>query len=410
MSSPLDGVDLRRRVQLCLDAELATQAAVLAELGPDVDDLLTVVADLLRGGKRLRAAFLYWGHRAAGRPDSDALVRLASAMELFQAAALIHDDVMDDSDTRRGMPAAHRALAARHPARGWAGDQERFGLAGAVLAGNLCLTWTDAVYATCGLPEADLERGRPVFDLMRTQLMAGQFLDVVESMRPWDGLADEERVERAARVIRYKSAKYTVEHPLLIGATTGGLDAAGLAALSRYGLDLGRAFQLRDDLLGVFGDPGETGKPAGDDLREGKRTVLLAHALAGTDASGRARVEALLGRPDLDAAQVDELRDVIERSGAVAGSRARSTGLAGSARAALDGARRSTPPPARRCSTWSASRPPAPPDPRPTFSPDPGTFTFAPLTKWCEGEGSRTGRESGRARRPLPWRGGAPRS
>ena len=228
MSSPLDGVDLRRRVQLCLDAELATQAAVLAELGPDVDDLLTVVADLLRGGKRLRAAFLYWGHRAAGRPDSDALVRLASAMELFQAAALIHDDVMDESDTRRGMPAAHRALATRHTDRGWAGDQDRFGLAGAVLAGNLCLTWTDVVYATCGLPVADLERGRPVFDLMRTQLMAGQFLDVVESMRPWDGLADDERVERAGRVIRYKSAKYTVEHPLLIGATTGGLDAAGL--------------------------------------------------------------------------------------------------------------------------------------------------------------------------------------
>jgi len=336
--SPLDGVDLRRRVQQCLDTELAAQAVVLAELGPDVDDLLTVVADLLRGGKRLRAAFLYWGHRAAGRPDSDALVRLASAMELFQAAALIHDDVMDDSDTRRGMPAAHRALATRHSTRGWVGDEDRFGLAGAVLAGNLCLTWTDAVYATSGLPEADLERGRPVFDQMRTQLMAGQFLDVVESMRPWDGLADDERVERAGRVIRYKSAKYTVEHPLLIGASTGGLDPAGLSALSVYGLDLGRAFQLRDDLLGVFGDPGETGKPAGDDLREGKRTVLLAHALAGTDAAGRARVEDLLGRPDLDAAQVDELRAVIRGSGAVERLEGEIDALAASARAALDGA------------------------------------------------------------------------
>ncbi len=338
MSSPLGSVDLPRRVQQCLDAELATQATVLAELGPDVDDLITAVAALLRGGKRLRAAFLYWGHRAAGRPDSDALVRLASAMELFQAAALIHDDVMDDSDTRRGMPAAHRALAARHTDRGWAGDEDRFGLAGAVLAGNLCLTWTDAVYATCGLPEADLERGRPVFDRMRTQLMAGQFLDVVESMRPWEGLADDERVERAGRVIRYKSAKYTVEHPLLIGATTGGLDAPGITALSRYGLDLGRAFQLRDDLLGVFGDPAETGKPAGDDLREGKRTVLLAHALAGTDEGGRSRVEALLGRPDLNAEQVDELRAVIAGSGAVARLEHEIDRLARSARAAVEGA------------------------------------------------------------------------
>jgi geranylgeranyl diphosphate synthase type I len=138
-------------------------------------------------------------------------------------------------------------------------------------------------------------------------------------------------------VIRFKSAKYTVEHPLLIGATTGGLDDAGLRALSRYGLDLGRAFQLRDDLLGVFGDPGETGKPAGDDLREGKRTVLLAHALAGTDDSGRARVEALLGRPDLDAGQVDELRDVIEGSGAVDRLEGEIDRLASTARAALDG-------------------------------------------------------------------------
>ena len=145
MPTPLDTADLRRRVQECLDAELATQGEVLSELGPDVEDLLAAVSSLLRGGKRLRAAFLYWGHRAAGRPDSDALVRLASAMELFQAAALIHDDVMDDSDTRRGMPAAHRALATRHAERGWDGDEDRFGLAGAVLAGNLCLTWADGV-------------------------------------------------------------------------------------------------------------------------------------------------------------------------------------------------------------------------------------------------------------------------
>ncbi|MBM6402465.1 polyprenyl synthetase family protein [Phycicoccus sp. MQZ13P-5] len=336
VTSVLDTADLRRRVQDVLDAELAAQAGVLAELGPDVEDLLHAVGDLLRGGKRLRAAFLYWGARAAGLPDSDALVRLASAMELFQAAALIHDDVMDDSDTRRGRPAAHRALATRHADRGWSGDDERFGLAGAVLAGNLCLTWTDEVYATCGLPEAALARGRAVFDRMRTQLMAGQFLDVVESMRPWAGLADDERVARAGRVIRYKSAKYTVEHPLLIGATVGGLDPAGLDALSGYGLDVGRAFQLRDDLLGVFGDPEETGKPAGDDLREGKRTVLLAHALAGSDATGRARVEHLVGRADLDTGAVDELRTLITGSGAVGVVEDEIGRLAASARAAVD--------------------------------------------------------------------------
>ena len=207
MPSPLDQADLRQRVQACIDGELVHQREVLAEIGPDVDDLLDAIGLLLTGGKRLRAAFLYWGHRAAGRPDSDAAVRLATSMEFFQGAALIHDDVMDDSDTRRGMPAAHRALASHHTGRGWAGDADRFGMAGAILAGNLCLNWTEELYATSGLAAEDLTRARGLFDRMRTQLMAGQFLDVVESVRPWAGLDDSERVARASRGIRYKSAK-----------------------------------------------------------------------------------------------------------------------------------------------------------------------------------------------------------
>jgi len=338
VSEPLDIADLRARVQACIDDELATQAQVLAEIGPDVGDLLEAIRDLLTGGKRLRAGFLYWGYRAAGRPDSDALVRLATSMEFFQAAALIHDDVMDDSDTRRGMPAAHRALAQRHAGRGWGGDAERFGLAGAILAGNLCLNWTEELYSTSGLPAEELGRARGHFDRMRTQLMAGQFLDVVESVRPWDGLPLEERIERASRVIRYKSAKYTIEHPLLIGAAAGGLEGPDLQRLSHYGLELGHAFQLRDDLLGVFGDPATTGKPAGDDLREGKRTVLVAYTLTGTDEGGRARVEALLGRPELLDADVEDLRGIITGSGAVEAVEAEIAHRSRSAREALAGA------------------------------------------------------------------------
>ncbi len=336
MHDPLDSADLRPRVQRCIDDELGAQAAVLAELGPDVEDLLRAIASLLSGGKRLRAAFLYWGYRAAGGPDSAAAVRLATSMEFFQAAALIHDDVMDDSDTRRGRPAAHRALAADHTGRGWGGDADRFGLAGAILAGNLCLTWTEELYSSCGLPADDLARGRELFGRMRTQLMAGQFLDVVESVRPWEGVGAEERIARAQRVIRYKSAKYTIEHPLLIGAAVGGAADTDLVALSAYGLDLGHAFQLRDDLLGVFGDPSSTGKPAGDDLREGKRTVLVAHTLAGADRPGRLRVESLLGDPHLDDTGVGELRETMTRSGAVAAVEEEIHTLADSARRALD--------------------------------------------------------------------------
>jgi geranylgeranyl diphosphate synthase type I len=308
---------LRPRVQHAVDAHLDAQEQVLADLGDELAPLLRAVRSLLTGGKRLRAGFLYWGYRAAGGPDGPGPVRLAASMEYFQAAALLHDDVMDRSDTRRGMPAAHRAIEALHGQQGWLGDGERFGEGAAILAGDLCLSWSDELFATCGLPVEALDRGRPVFDRMRTQLMAGQYLDLLESVRGWEGMGLDERIASARKVIRYKSAKYTIEHPLLIGASVAGVGDRAADGLSRYGLALGEAFQLRDDLLGVFGDPGETGKPAGDDLREGKRTVLVAYGLDGADPAGRDLLEGALGRADLDDGEVERVRDVLTSSGAV---------------------------------------------------------------------------------------------
>jgi geranylgeranyl diphosphate synthase type I len=326
---------LRDRVQGALDAEIAVQRQVLAEIGADVMPLVEAVAALVGGGKRLRALFLCLGYRGGGGPDSDALVRAACAMEMFQAAALIHDDVMDDSDTRRGMPAAHRRLASQHGRHGWAGDPDRFGMAGAILAGDLCLTWADRLYATSGLPAAERDRGREWFDRMRTQLLGGQFLDVLESARGWVELSTAERLASARRVIRFKSAKYTIEYPLLIGAHAAGASPHAVQALSRYGLALGEAFQLRDDVLGVFGDPALTGKPAGDDLREGKRTVLVAHALDGVDERAAKEFDQDFGRPDLDEAGVDRLRSVIVGSGALERTEQLIEEQAAEARAAL---------------------------------------------------------------------------
>ena len=335
MSNPLDTGDLRVRVQAVVDAEISSQSEVLSEIGDDLTSLVAAVGDLMRGGKRLRAAFLYWGYRAGGGPDNEAIIRAATAMEFFQAAALLHDDVMDDSDTRRGMPAAHRRLADQHAAAGWTGNGDRFGVAGAILAGNLCLTWTDGLFATSGLTVAELTRARPVFDRMRTQLMGGQFLDVLESVRGWDDLSTDQQVARARKVIRYKSAKYSIEHPLLIGAAAADVSVPDRAALSAYGLDLGEAFQLRDDLLGVFGNPAQTGKPAGDDLREGKRTVLVALTLDHADPPVIALFEKLLGVPDLDEPGVDELRGAMTASGAVERVERMILDLTTSARSAL---------------------------------------------------------------------------
>lgn len=335
MPNPLDVVDLRARVQVAIDAQLTAQRAVLAPVGDAADPLLDAATDLLRGGKRLRAAFFYWAYRAAGGPDSDHLVRAATSMEMFQAAALIHDDVMDDSDTRRGQPAVHRRLADLHAGQGWIGDSDRFGGAGAVLVGDLCLTWTDELYATSGLPDTELALGRTTFDAMRNQLMAGQFLDVLEAALGWEGASTEQRIDRARHVARVKSARYTVEQPVLIGASCAGADELLLKSLGAYGLALGEAFQQRDDLLGVFGDPQATGKPAGDDLQEGKRTVLIAHTLAGLTGADLERFESLLGAPDLAPDDLSWMCDQIRETGAVDEVEALIARLADDAAAAL---------------------------------------------------------------------------
>jgi geranylgeranyl diphosphate synthase type I len=310
--SPLDAEDLRTRVQKALDDALAHQAEVLDAVSPDLAPLMDAISDLLSGGKRLRAAFCYWGWRGAGGPDTAGALTVATSLEVFQGAALIHDDVMDGSDTRRGMPAVHRRFASMHRGNGWLGSPESFGVAGAVLAGDLCLSWCDEMYAESALPPEVLARGRRVFDQMRTELMCGQYLDMLEQVRATTS------VEQARHVIRFKSANYTVAQPLLLGGALADAPAALLAAYDSYGLALGEAFQLRDDVLGVFGDPTATGKPAGDDLREGKRTVLVASAMETASPAQAAELRRSLGDPRLGADGVERLRSLFVETGALA--------------------------------------------------------------------------------------------
>lgn len=303
--------DLRARVDRALEAFLSVATPPIDAVAPELADLTAAARSfVLTGGKRLRPAFCYWGFRTTGAGDDERAVRAAAALELLQACALMHDDVIDASDTRRGEPAIHRRFAAVHRDAGWAGDADRFGDAAAILLGDLVLVWADAMLTGSGFDAEALARAQPAWDAMRAEVMCGQYLDVVEQARGGGS------VERALRVARFKSAKYTVERPLHLGALLGGGDAALLDALTTFGLPLGEAFQLRDDLLGVFGDPATTGKPAGDDLREGKRTALVALALEAADSDQRATLHAGLGDPSLDDARVDELRETIAATGA----------------------------------------------------------------------------------------------
>jgi geranylgeranyl diphosphate synthase type I len=322
--------ELRERVDAELRAFLADAAPALNEIGDELAPLTeTATRFVLDGGKRLRPAFCYWGARAVGAPDSDAIVRAAASLELLQACALVHDDVIDRSATRRGQPSAHVRFASLHGDRDWLGDPADFGQAAAILLGDLFLVWSGAMFATSGVDEAALQRALPIGDAMRVELMAGQFLDVVEQARGGGS------VERALRVARFKAAKYTVERPLHLGAALGDGSAAAFLAFTAYGMPLGEAFQLRDDLLGVFGDPEVTGKPAGDDLREGKRTVLIALAVEAADPAGRAALERHLGDPALDETGVAVVREAVLASGAAATVEAMITSRVDSALEAL---------------------------------------------------------------------------
>jgi geranylgeranyl diphosphate synthase type I len=330
VTSSWDLDDFRAQVQAELDAFVAEQGATLTPLGPDAALFIGAAHRSVSGGKRFRAAFCWWGYRAvrADVPDAAALVRAGGALELLHASALVHDDLMDASDTRRGRPAEHKAFESLHRASGWRGPAEQFGAAAAILLGDVLLTWSDELLRRCGLPSDVVRPAQEFLETTHTEVITGQFLDVSVQAR---GRSD---VQEAMRVLLYKSAKYSVERPLHVGAALAGAGPEMLEALSAYGVPVGEAFQLRDDLLGVFGDPDVTGKPAGDDLTEGKRTVLVALALESAPAADGKRLDEALGTP-LGADEVEDLRRIIDESGARAEVERRIDVLTRSALAAL---------------------------------------------------------------------------
>lgn len=305
---------LRARLQAFLDRFLDHQRAILAHASPDLPVLVETAATLVQGGKRLRPAFCYWGWRGAGTEDDDTIIAAGAALELFHASALVHDDLIDAADTRRGTPSAHRQYEARHRDAAWDGDPRAFGLAAAVLIGDLLLGWSDEVLSGLDVEAARLRAGRAVFEGMRTEVGGGQFLDVLEQASGGQRL--EGQSERAMNVLRFKSARYSVEHPLVIGGSLAGASPGLLDDFRRYGRSLGEAFQLRDDVLGVFGDPAVTGKPAGDDVREGKRTVLVAYALESASPAQADTIIKRLGDPAMTSEGLDEFRAVLNDTGA----------------------------------------------------------------------------------------------
>lgn len=296
---------MSERVEARLAVVLGDEIERWTAFDPNLDAPLGSLRDfVIRGGKRLRPAFCHWGFvGAGGDPGDPRIVDAGAAFELLQAFALVHDDVMDGSTVRRGARTAHLAFADRHRAAAWRGEVRRFGEGVAILIGDLAHVYADRL-----LPRSNPDV-QMVWDELRTELNIGQYLDLVGTA------SGDVGIEAARRISRYKSGKYTIERPLHVGAALAGRLGDLEQPLSAFGDPLGEAFQLRDDLLGTFGEEVLTGKPVGDDLREGKPTPLLALALAAADRV-QAGVLADVGRADLDAGQVERLQQVLCDTGA----------------------------------------------------------------------------------------------
>jgi len=304
-SPPAELAAIAARVEARLGEILAAERREWAGLDPSLDEPLGDLADMiLGGGKRIRPAYCHWGWLlGGGEPGSDGALDGGCALEILHAFALAHDDVMDGSDTRRGAPTVWRKFVQRHRDRAWRGEDRRFGEAAAVLAGDMAMVLADR---TLGRVPSE---ARDVWDGLRTELNMGQYLDVVGSARG-SATADEAR-----KIIEHKTARYTVVRPLQLGAALAG--RADLAEpLARHGRPVGMAFQLRDDVLGAFGDPAATGKPVGDDLREGKPTLLMALARAAATPAQIGVLETVGSEMDDEA--VSEVQQVIVDTGALA--------------------------------------------------------------------------------------------
>lgn len=332
--------DFQQRFDPELSRWVAAKRRQIAREIPESEEIAEGVARLAdSGGKRLRPALVWFTWSACGggsTAGAEAVMPLALATELLHTYLLVHDDIMDHADTRRGLPTAHAELARRHAERGWGGDSADFGRTAAILVGDLAHSWAHELVAEAGhsLPGDRAAAIGRAFAATSQEVLAGQYLEVLLAQRGTDD-KDAADADDLARVLRYKSGAYTVERPIELGALAAGADRDVTTPLTAYGRSVGEAFQLQDDVLGTFGDEDETGKPAASDLEEGKLTFLVFHALSKADPSGAAELRAALGSGPLDSERVTRLRGILEASGALGEVRRMIADRLGTARAAL---------------------------------------------------------------------------
>ena len=303
--------EFKAQIDGALGSFVSNQIAQLESIGSELTPVGNALSHfILDSGKRLRPIFATAGYMGAGKEPTSEIYRAAAALELIHVCALIHDDLMDGSDTRRGAPAIHKEFENIHRKEHLAGNPVQFGESSAILIGDLALVWAGKALASSGISGDQFARAFSVFSELQIELMAGQFLDVNEQT------SHSSSIERSRKIARYKSGKYTIERPLHFGAALAGNNSL-ISSYTDFGIPLGEAFQLRDDILGVFGEPEVTGKPAGDDLLEGKRTVLIAKSFELAGASGSLLLTQVLGNRSASQEMVEKAKGIIIESGAL---------------------------------------------------------------------------------------------
>ena len=313
-------LDFRTAVKKELQTYLAERYETFSYLSESSADFFNQLRLANEGGKQFRASFSYWGWQTQQQQitaPNTSLVKLGAALELFQTAALLHDDVMDNSAMRRGKPTAHEIFQTQHQERGFSGSAKDYGRNVAILLGDLSLVLSESLFvsALTGLSEERWLRCQSYFQAMRQEVSVGQFLDTYAQAQPI-ARPTVASIKLSEQVIQLKTAHYSVERPLVLGAALAGANTDELKVLSAIGLKLGTVFQLRDDILGVFDSADKTGKPSGDDLREGKRTPLLLAALQLSDAVALADLQRIVGNSAASETEITQVQDLIVRLGA----------------------------------------------------------------------------------------------
>lgn len=304
--------NFRAEVSTALSTFISANAAELHLVSDDFDLVENELQTFLAGGKRLRPLFALAGFKSISVDIPDSAITAISALELIQASALIHDDLMDASATRRGRPTIHERFAGLHLSQNWQGDATSFGASSAILIGNLCLVWADKMLYESGCSDDSITAAKEYFDKLRVEVMAGQFLDVIEQNRR------SANIKAIQNIVTFKTSKYTVERPLHFGAALAGAPLQVIETLSNFAQPIGEAFQYRDDLLGAFGDPTITGKPVGDDFREGKRTLLVALFHERAEHADWMWFESILGKASISEDEVKQAQSLLIDSGVVA--------------------------------------------------------------------------------------------